>query len=142
MLTLDDKFDQNLSEIILGLVIEYFCNINNVDSDGMYIISALAICIDSLFSKYIDSVWPYIEHTLKEKKDDIELYKICLGAIADISRACKIDFAPKLGVVPQLFDILESPNFNRDVKLNIFSCIGDIFIATKDSAVQYLPKLI
>lgn len=90
----------------------------------------------------MDQAWPFIEHALSNKREDIELFKICVGAVGDIARSCETKFVPKLDVLLKFFDILESPQFNRDAKLNIFNCIGDIFLATKEFTEPYLNRLI
>ncbi|EAR88045.3 importin-beta amine-terminal domain protein (macronuclear) [Tetrahymena thermophila SB210] len=142
LLTLDDKFDPNMSDTVFQLVVDHFMNIKNVDSDGMYIVSALATCIGTNFVKYLDKVWPYIEHALTQRQQDLELFKTCMGTIADVARACDNQFSCKLNILNNLFAALESPQFNRDVKLNIFSCIGDICLATKENTLPYLENLV
>lgn len=123
-------------------MIDYFQFLKDVDSDGMYIISALSTCIEKHFVGYLDKVWPFIEHTLQNKQDDIELFKVCVGTVADIARACDVQFIPKIDVLSRFFAALEAPQINRDVKLNIFSCVGDIFLATKEQSQNYLHRLI
>ena len=65
-----------------------------------------------------------------------------MGTIADVARACDIQFSPKLSILKSLFAALESPQFNRDVKLNIFSCVGDICLATKEHTLPHLDNLV
>lgn len=121
---------------------DYFQFIKDVDSDGMYIISALATCTEKHFVVYLEKVWPYIEHALMNKQEDLELFKICVGTVADIARACDVQFGVKLDVLTKFFLTLESPHFNREAKLTIFNCVGDICLATKEQAIPYLERLI
>lgn len=65
-----------------------------------------------------------------------------MGTIADVARACDNQFSPKLTILKSLFAALESPQFNRDVKLSIFSCVGDICLATKENTLPYLENLV
>lgn len=116
---------------VLELVIKYFSAIGDVDFDGMYILSAFSTSVESNLVNYLDKIWPYIQHTLVSKQDDSVLFKACIGAVTDITTSCGMAFAHKLSVLDTFFAALEAPQVNRDVKLSIFSCIGDIILATK-----------
>lgn len=53
-----------MSDTVFSLVMDYFQFIKRVDSDGMYVIGALATCMDHYFINYLEKVWPYVEHVL------------------------------------------------------------------------------
>ena len=48
----------------------------------------------------------------------------------------------KLEILNLLLSLLESANFDKNLKLNIFSTVGDIFLAAKHNALPYLQKTI
>mgnify|MGYP000985257025 CR=1 FL=1 len=48
------------------MVIEHFLNIQDVDSDGMYVISSLAIVFRKAIGNVLDGYWPYLERGLEK----------------------------------------------------------------------------
>lgn len=54
MIVIDNKFNPNMSAVVLDLIDEYFRYCKDVDSNGMYIISSLANCIGPVFANYLD----------------------------------------------------------------------------------------
>ena len=48
------------------MVIEHFLNIQDVDSDGIYVMGALAIVFRKTIGNVLDSYWPYLERGLEK----------------------------------------------------------------------------
>lgn len=130
-----------ISAEAVKLVISSFQNQRDVDSDGMYVISSLATAMRSKFKIYLDQIWPFIVHAL-QKQNNADIFKSTIGALADIARACEEDFSERINVLDSLFECLIKPEFDRELKLQIFLCIGDIFLACRECCVRYLPNFI
>ena len=101
----------------------------DVDSDSIYVISALATALKGEFALILDDFYNFLAHALV-KINDTELFKTSLGALADVARACEAHFAPKLEVMKSLISCLTSPAIDRDLKLHVFVTIGDVFLGT------------
>ncbi|EGR27486.1 importin beta, putative, partial [Ichthyophthirius multifiliis] len=141
LLGLDEYFNKNQSKDVYNLIVNHFKRNADVDTDGMYVISALATVSGEDFCQYLDNFWPFINHSLSNKQQDLELFKTTLGTIGDIARACEAGFKEKLNILEPLMLGLEQTNFDREVKLQIFNCIGDIFLASKLNCLPYLDKM-
>ena len=90
-----------MSDEIYNLIIDHFKTNKEVDSDGLYVISALATCISNKFHKYLESFWPYLTYAF-QKVNDHELFKTSIGTLADVARACESNFENKLDIMKSL----------------------------------------
>lgn len=73
---------ETLSQIY-QLVTEHYSSISRVDSDGLYVVGALA----NFFrddTRLIDDFWKYIEHSLKEYTQT-HIFKAALSCICDFA---------------------------------------------------------
>lgn len=141
LLCLQQDFqDSQLAQNIYALVIQHFQSLSNVDSSGLYVISALATCLKGHFVKILDDAWKYIEFAL-QKPNEKELFSATIGTIADIARACQDQFNSKINIIEVLMQSLEKQDFDKDLKLQIFLCIGDIILVCKEKCCVFIPKL-
>ena len=146
LLTLEGQKRMNLSDDVLSgvynTIVNLFKTINDVTSDGIYLVGSL-----SSFKKvpaYIESVWPYVTHAL-QKFNDKSMFRAALGALVDLARNNSAVFgqSPYINIVADLLKALKMPEIDKELKLSIFSCIGDIIIFVRGSSllVGYMKDL-
>lgn len=85
--------------------------------------------LESNFTPYISAFLPYLYPALKTH-EDTQLCTVAVGIIGDISRALgeqSAQYAASFMTV--LLENLQSEVLNRNVKISILSCFGDIALA-------------
>lgn len=80
----------------------------------------------------------YLRHALTVHEDS-QLCMVAVGIVGDISRALGIQSARYAGdFMARLFENLTSNVLNRNVKISILSCFGDIALAIGAEFEPYL----
>ncbi len=65
-----------------------------------------------------------------------------MGAIADISRACGELFGPCLNeIIPAFLNCLKNQSFDRELKLLMFTCLGDIALGCPEIVSKYIKDI-
>ena len=85
--------------------------------------------LEKKFAPYINAFLPFLHNALKSH-DDTALCTVAIGVIGDISRALadqSAQYAPHFMNV--LLEDLQDEALNRNVKVPILSCFGDIALA-------------
>ena len=94
--------------------------------------------LERAFAPYISAFLPFLYPALKAH-EDTQLSTVAIGVIGDISRALgeqSVQYAgPFMGV---LLENLQSETLNRNVKIPILSCFGDIALAIGPAFEPYL----
>ncbi|KAF5352963.1 hypothetical protein D9758_007879 [Tetrapyrgos nigripes] len=109
-----------------------------VQEDAFLVVGALASVLESDFSPYISAFLPLLYPALKTH-DDAQLCTVAIGIIGDISRALGEQSAQYASSFMQvLFENLQSDVLNRNVKIVILSCFGDIALAIGTNFEPYL----
>jgi len=88
----------------------------------------------------IDDFWPYLKFALS-RPEDPNRFKVAVGCLADVARAVESSFCKFLEIMEDLIKYLNNPQFDRDLKLHMFVCVGDIMLAVKESGLPYLDDL-
>ncbi|EKM76555.1 hypothetical protein AGABI1DRAFT_62890 [Agaricus bisporus var. burnettii JB137-S8] len=97
--------------------------------DTFLVIGALASALDTAFSPYIDHILTYLYPALKAH-EDTQLCTTAVGLVGDISRALSEQSGKYAGhFMTVLLENLQSEVLNRNVKVSILSCFGDIALA-------------
>jgi len=94
--------------------------------------------LESNFTPYIQAFLHYLYPALKAH-EDTQLCTVAVGIIGDISRALgeqSAQYASPFMTV--LLENLQSDVLNRNVKISILSCFGDIALAIGPSFEPYL----
>jgi len=104
------------------------------------VISGLALCIKKDFKKYISDFWQYLSFVLG-KPEDSSLFKVSTACLGDIARALEEDFGEYLKIMDPLMGLLNDPKFDRELKLSLFTCIGDVMLGVKQLGLPYLENL-
>ena len=98
----------------------------------------LVIVLDNNFTPYISAFLPLLYPALKAH-EDAQLCTVAVGVIGDISRALGESSAQYAGAfMSVLFENLQSEVLNRNVKVVILSCFGDIALAVGPAFEPYL----
>lgn len=85
--------------------------------------------LEGAFSPYIQAFLPYLYAALKAH-EDTQLCMVAVGIIGDVSRALGDQSAQYAGAFMNvLLENLQSDVLNRNVKIAILSCFGDIALA-------------
>lgn len=86
-------------------------------------------------------VGPFLEPLLQaiHSTEDSQLCQVAIGVIGDICRALGDHSAAYAqGFMTTLFQTLQSTTLNRNVKISVLSCFGDIALAIGAGFVPYL----
>ncbi|KAG6370364.1 armadillo-type protein [Boletus reticuloceps] len=102
---------------------------STVLEDAFLVVGSLASALEGGFSPYIQAFLMYLYTALKSH-EDTQLCMVAVGVIGDISRALGDQSAQYAGAFMNvLLENLQSDVLNRNVKISILSCFGDIALA-------------
>jgi hypothetical protein len=94
--------------LIYNLVISHYTRIKDVDSDGFYVISALAYFYKD--RRLVDDFWKYIEHGLT-KTNEAEIFKAAISCICDFASIYRDQIQDRmsniLGELIKIFEVLQ-----------------------------------
>lgn len=94
--------------------------------------------LESNFTPYIQAFLQYLYPALKAH-EDTQFCTVAVGIIGDISRALGEQSTPYASsFMTVLLENLQSEVLNRNVKISILSCFGDIALAIGPSFEPYL----
>jgi importin subunit beta-1 len=111
---------------------------STVLEDAFLVVGSLASALEHNFSPYIRAFLPYLYPALKTH-EDTQLCMVAVGIIGDISRALGEQSAQYAGAFMNvLLENLQSEVLNRNVKISILSCFGDIALAIGADFQPYL----
>lgn len=111
---------------------------STVLEDAFLVVGAMATNLDHNFAPYVTAFLPFLYPALKAHEDS-QLCSVAVGLIGDISRALgsqTVEYANAFMNV--LSDNLRSDVLNRNVKIPILACFGDIALAI---GIQFQPYL-
>ncbi|KAJ3505061.1 hypothetical protein NLJ89_g7615 [Agrocybe chaxingu] len=123
---------QPLADRIMTLILQLIQSAGKTSTmleDAFLVVGALASALESQFSPYIQAFLPFLYPALKAH-EDTQLCTVAVGIIGDISRALGEQSAQYAGpFMTVLLENLQSDVLNRNVKISILSCFGDIALA-------------
>ncbi|KAF8966870.1 armadillo-type protein [Flammula alnicola] len=121
-----------LADRIMTLVLQLIQSAGKTSTvleDAFLVVGALASALESNFAPYIQAFLPYLYPALKAH-EDTQLCTVAVGIIGDISRALGEQSTQYAGpFMTVLLENLQSDVLNRNVKISILSCFGDIALA-------------
>ncbi|KAF9028063.1 karyopherin Kap95 [Hymenopellis radicata] len=123
---------QPLADRIMTLILQLIQaagKTSTVLEDAFLVVGALASALESAFAPYISAFLQFLYPALKAH-EDTQLCTVAVGIIGDISRALgeqSAQYAHSFMTV--LLENLQSEVLNRNVKITILSCFGDIALA-------------
>ncbi|KAF9449073.1 ARM repeat-containing protein [Macrolepiota fuliginosa MF-IS2] len=102
---------------------------STIVEDTFMVVGALASALDTAFAPYIEAFLPFLYPALKSH-EDTQLCTTAVGLIGDFSRALGEQSATyATGFMTVLLENLQSDVLNRNVKVSILACFGDIALA-------------
>lgn len=97
-----------------------------------------ALALEQGFAPYIQAFLPFLHPALKAHEDS-QLCTVAVGLIGDITRALGDQSAQYAGAFMNvLLENLQSDILNRNVKISVLSCFGDIALAVGPQFEPYL----
>lgn len=122
--------------VLLGLISS--SKTSTVLEDAFTVVGTMASALETKFSPYIQAFLPYLYPALKAH-EDTQLCTTAVGVIGDISRALGDQSAQYANAfMTVLCESLQSETLNRNVKIPILSCFGDIALAIGPQFEAYL----
>ncbi|THH30317.1 hypothetical protein EUX98_g3876 [Antrodiella citrinella] len=111
---------------------------STVLEDAFLVVGSLAAALEQGFTPYMQAFLPFLAPALKAH-EDTQLCTVAVGVIGDLSRALgeeSTQYAEPFMTV--LLENLQSEVLNRNVKIPILSCFGDIALAIGAAFEPYL----
>jgi importin subunit beta-1 len=97
-----------------------------------------SLALETNFAPYIQAFLPFLYPALKAH-EDTQLCTVAVGIIGDISRALGEQSAQySANFMTVLLENLASDVLNRNVKISVLSCFGDIALAIGPAFEPYL----
>lgn len=132
---------QPLADRIMTLVLQLIQvagKTSTVLEDAFLVVGAMASALEEKFAPYIEVFLPLLYPALKAH-EDAQLCTVAIGVIGDLSRA----LGDKTTLYSDAFmrvllENLQSDVLNRNVKIHILSCFGDIALAIGSAFGPYL----
>ncbi|KAK1225996.1 karyopherin Kap95 [Marasmius sp. AFHP31] len=132
---------QPLADRIMTLVLQLIQTAGKTSTvleDAFLVVGSLASALEANFAPYITAFLPFLYPALKAH-EDTQLCTVAVGIIGDISRALgeqSYQYASPFMTV--LLENLQSEVLNRNVKIVVLSCFGDIALAIGPGFEPYL----
>ncbi|TFY83967.1 hypothetical protein EWM64_g25 [Hericium alpestre] len=145
ILGIDDRnnwndLQSNLCSVTVSVIRKLGDGIQPLADQIMTLILRLieSAAIEEKFAPYIQAFLPFLYPALKAY-EDTQLCTVAVGIIGDITRALGDQSAPYAeAFVRVLLENLSSDVLNRNVKISILSCFGDIALAVGPAFEPYL----
>ncbi|KAG5653924.1 hypothetical protein H0H81_009281 [Sphagnurus paluster] len=132
---------QPLADRVMTLILQLIQaagKTSTVLEDAFLVVGSLASALEANFAPYIQAFLPFLYPALKAH-EDTQLCTVAVGIIGDISRALGDQSAQYANpFMTVLFENLQSEVLNRNVKISILSCFGDIALAIGPEFEPYL----
>ncbi|VDO36767.1 unnamed protein product [Haemonchus placei] len=101
----------------------------SVMEEALLAVSVLAETLNNGFIAYIDALKPHLMRALANH-DETQVCAAAVGLVTDMCRAIEVNIAPALDdIMNTLVQSLQSPRLDKDVKVTILGCFGDIALA-------------
>ncbi|KAG9014671.1 karyopherin beta [Tulasnella sp. 427] len=111
---------------------------STVLEDAFLLVGTMAASIEQDMAPFIQ---PFLEPLLNaiQSTEDSQLCTVAVGVVGDICRALgEHAQAYAQGFMNTLFNTLQSQTLNRQVKISVLSCFGDIALAISSGFVSFL----
>lgn len=132
---------QPMADRIMTLILQLIQGAGKTSTvleDAFLVVGSLAAALEAGFAPYIQAFLPFLYPALKAH-EDTQLCMVAVGIIGDISRALGDQSAQYAGAFMNvLLENLQSNVLNRNVKISILSCFGDIALAIGPAFDPYL----
>ncbi|PCH43053.1 ARM repeat-containing protein [Wolfiporia cocos MD-104 SS10] len=132
---------QPLADRIMTLILQLLqssAKTSTVVEDAFLVVGSVASSLEQRFAPYTQAFLQFLYPALKAHEDS-QLSTVAIGVIGDISRALGEQSVQYAGAfVTVLLENLQSDVLDRNVKVPILSCFGDIALAIGPAYEPYL----
>ncbi|KAI0092262.1 armadillo-type protein [Irpex rosettiformis] len=136
---------QPLADRIMTLIlslIQRASKTSTVLEDTFLVVGSLASALEQNFSPYMSAFLPSLYPALKAH-EDAQLCTVAIGVIGDLSRSLGDQTAQYANAfMSVLLENLQSDVLNRNVKITILSCFGDIALAIGPAFEPFLTTTV
>ncbi len=130
-----------LADRIMTLVLQLIQSAGKTSTvleDTFLVVGSLSAAIEAKFAPYIPAFLPFLYPALKAY-EDTQLCTVAVGIIGDITRALADQTEQYAqAFVTVLLENLSSEVLNRNVKISILACFGDVALAIGPKFEPYL----
>lgn len=116
-------------------MINYYKKINNVESDGYYVVSALSFFMQK-DTRLVDDYWKFILFGFKEL-NRADVFRATISCVCDFASIYHTAIANK--ITPLLEDIIIQ--FDGLYKIDLLMLIGELFLNCAEVCWPYLKKV-
>ncbi|KAE9420302.1 hypothetical protein Angca_004986, partial [Angiostrongylus cantonensis] len=110
----------------------------NVMEEALLAVSVLAETLNNGFIAYVDALKPHLMRALANHEEP-QVCAAAVGLVTDMCRAIEVNIAPALDdIMHTLVQGLQSPRLDKDVKVTILGCFGDIALAIGEHFERYV----
>ncbi|EPQ55831.1 ARM repeat-containing protein [Gloeophyllum trabeum ATCC 11539] len=132
---------QPLADRIMTLILQLIqcaSKSSTIMEDAFLVVGTLASALEQGFAPYMPAFLPFLHPALKAH-EDTQLCTVAVGLIGDFSRALgELSAQYADAFMRVLLENLQSDVLNRNVKISILSCFGDIALAIGPAFEPYL----
>ncbi|KHJ96355.1 HEAT repeat protein [Oesophagostomum dentatum] len=110
----------------------------SVMEEALLAVSVLAETLNNGFLPYVDALKPHLMRALVNHEEP-QVCAAAVGLVTDMCRAIEVNIAPALDdIMNTLVQSLQSPRLDKDVKVTILGCFGDIALAIGEHFERYI----
>lgn len=110
----------------------------SVMEEALLAVSVLAETLNNGFIAYVDALKPHLMRALANHEEP-QVCAAAVGLVTDMCRAIEVNIAPALDdIMGTLVESLRSPRLDKDVKVTILGCFGDIALAIGEHFERYV----
>ena len=128
--------------LFVELAVQNFQQFSKVTTGGLFILNGLIATVDNRIQPYVPNFIEYIVCAMKMENCDAMGTRVACGIISDLANSIGdgiIQWLP--AIVAALQRILESNDFDSEVKLIAIIAFGDVCLAAgPHNYLQYLPE--
>uniref|UniRef100_A0A1I7WNE0 Importin N-terminal domain-containing protein n=1 Tax=Heterorhabditis bacteriophora TaxID=37862 RepID=A0A1I7WNE0_HETBA len=96
------------------------------------------LALNNGFLCYVEALKPHLMRGLSNH-DEPQVCAAAVGLVTDMCRAMETNIAPALDdIMSTLIQSLQSPRLDRDVKVTILGCFGDVALAIGEHFERYI----
>lgn len=126
----------------LCTLIDYHVNKFGVEPEGLNMLGAMATTFEKAFESRASKYWETAIIIGLQKVNEMATFKAALASVGDFARMMGVCFLNQSSQVMQQIMVYIKESFDRDIKLSIISCMGDLILAVEDFANSFVDQII
>jgi hypothetical protein len=105
-------------------------------------LGAMATTFDKAFESRASKYWETAVTIGLQKVNEMATFKAALACVGDFARMMETCFFNHASQVIQQIMVYIQENFDREIKLSIINCMGDLILAIQDCANSFVDQII